>query len=342
MSESSSGESTSALYGAAAPYAVEIEGLSKRYGTVRALDQVSFRIPQGAIAGFVGPNGSGKTTTMRILATLLRQDAGTARVLGHDTSQAQSANKVRHSIGFMPDYFGLYTDMTASEYLDFFAAAYRIPAERRATLVEDVLVLVNLVEKRNALIGALSRGMQQKLSLGRALVHSPSVLLLDEPASGLDPRARIELMELLRELRKMGKTILISSHILSELHNLCDMVIIIEKGRLVYTGSLEQASAGLSAGRRFLELTVAGDPDVVAAFLTTIEGVRAIRRKDRILILEHDSTLGSAYLIGECVRNGHGIEEARRASATLEEVFMQMTGEPPPLPNTLPGSGGVA
>ena len=335
-------ESPPAAQGAGTQYAIEIQGLSKRYGPVRALDQVSFQIPHGVIAGFVGPNGSGKTTTMRILATLLRQDSGTARVLGHDTRLTQEANHVRHEIGFMPDYFGLYTDMTAAEYLDFFAAAYRIPAGRRATLVGDILALVNLVEKRNALIAGLSRGMQQKLSLGRALVHSPSVLLLDEPASGLDPRARIELMELLRELRRMGKTILISSHILSELHHLCDMVVIIEKGRLVYTGSLEQASAGLSAGRRFMELTVAGDPDPAAAFLLTLAGVRAIRHKERVLVLEHEPELGSADIIESCVRNGYKIDEARRSSATLEEIFMQMTGEPPPLPDAAtipPGKG---
>ncbi len=336
-------ETSGAMQGVGAPCAIEVEGLSKRYGNVHALDGVSFRVPRGAIAGFVGPNGSGKTTTMRILATLLRQDSGAARVLGFDTRNAHDAIRVRHAIGFMPDYFGLYTDMTAAEYLDFFAAAYRIPAARRAALVDDILALVNLSDNRGSLIAALSRGMQQKLSLGRALVHAPDVLLLDEPASGLDPRARIELMGLLRELRNMGKTILISSHILSELHSLCDMVVIIEKGRVVYTGSLEVASEGMSNGRGILELAVAGDQNLAASFLGAMPGVRSIRRKDRVLVVEHDAELASADLIGECVRNGHCIEEARRVKATLEDIFMQMTGEPPPLPDAAaPQPGGVA
>jgi ABC-2 type transport system ATP-binding protein len=305
--------------------AIEITDLTKRFGRTLALDKLTFTIPQGVIAGFVGPNGSGKTTTMRVLATLLRQDSGSAKVFGYDTRSPAAARHVRHAIGFMPDYFGLYTDMTAGEYLDFFGAAYRIPAEQRPRLADDILALMNLTDKKDTLISGLSRGMQQKLSLGRALIHSPRLLLLDEPASGLDPRARIELMELLRELKKMGKTIFISSHILSELHNLCDTVVIIENGRTVYTGSIEEASDGVLEGRRFVELTVAGDPDAAAEILKTIAGVREIRRKERVLLVEHDPGVSSADLIEGCVRNGIRIEEARRGSANLEEIFMRMT-----------------
>ncbi len=305
--------------------AIEVENLTKRFGKVVAVDNMSFKIPPGVIAGFVGPNGSGKTTTMRILATLLKQDAGSARVFGLDT-RTPAAKQVRHMIGFMPDYFGLYTDMTPAEYLDFFGAAYRIPAEKRQQLVNDVLTLVNLTEKRDSLISGLSRGMQQKLSLGRCLIHSPQLLLLDEPASGLDPRARIELMELLREMKNMGKTIFISSHILSELHTLCDMVVIIEKGRTVFTGGLAEASDDVMKGRRFLELTVNTDPDVAAEFVKTIPGVTSIRRKEQVLLVEHGAQLSSTAIIASCVKQQIGIEEARKGSANLEEIFMHMTG----------------
>jgi len=306
--------------------AIEISGLTKRFGKVLAVDNLSFAIPPGVIAGFVGPNGSGKTTTMRVLATLLQQDTGAVRVFGYDVRAPSAARQVRHLIGFMPDYFGLYTDMTAGEYLDFFGAAYRIPLEKRLRLVDDILTLVNLTDKKDALISGLSRGMQQKLSLGRCLIHSPQLLLLDEPASGLDPRARIELMELLREMKNMGKTVFISSHILSELHTLCDVVVIIEKGRCVYTGGLAEASDDVMAGRRVMELTLASDVDVAAEFLKTMAGVVAIQRRDRCLMVEHTTPLSSAEIIEACVKHDIRLDEARRSSANLEEIFMHVTG----------------
>jgi ABC-2 type transport system ATP-binding protein len=306
-------------------YAIEVEALAKTFGNVRALDNMSFAVPEGVIAGFVGPNGSGKTTTMRILATLLKPDWGKARVFNLDTSSEHHGGAVRHSIGFMPDYFGLYPDMTAGEYLDFFAAAYRVGGDKRKTLVGDILELTGLGGKRDTLIAGLSRGMQQKLSLGRCLIHSPKLLLLDEPASGLDPRARIELMELLRELKNMGKTILISSHILSELHNLCEMVVIIEKGRTVYTGSVEEASAGVMEGRKFLELTVEGDPDTAVEVLNSIPGMVSIRRQQQRLLVEYDESMTSSALIGACVRGGIQLAEAKRGTANLEDIFMHLT-----------------
>jgi ABC-2 type transport system ATP-binding protein len=306
--------------------AIEISGLTKRFGKVLALDNLSLTVPYGVIAGFVGPNGSGKTTTMRVLATLMKQDSGSARVFGYDTRSLSAVKQVRHSIGFMPDYFGLYTDMTAGEYLDFFAAAYRIPAEKRLKLVDDMLALVNLTEKKDTLISGLSRGMQQKLSLGRSIVHSPQLLLLDEPASGLDPRARIELMELLRELKNMGKTIFISSHILTELQNLCDMVVIIERGHGVYAGSMADASDGVMEGRSFAELKVASDPDAAAETLKNVEGIQGIRRKEQLLLIEHAPELSSADIVDACVKQGIRVEEIRKGSANLEEIFMHMTG----------------
>ncbi len=215
---------------------IEVEGLKKRYGTVEAVKDLTLRIGQGEIFGFIGPNGAGKTTTIRILATLLKPSAGLVRIGGY--SLGKDAEKIRTLIGYMPDTFGVYEEMLVLEYLEFCAAAYGIRGPRRAQVVDDVLQLTDLVKHRTAVIGDLSRGMQQRLGLARVLVHDPKVLLLDEPASGLDPRARIEIRELIRELGRMGKTILLSSHILPELANLCTRIGIIEKGVLLFHGTV--------------------------------------------------------------------------------------------------------
>ena len=305
--------------------AIEIRSLTKRYNKLKALDDVTFSIPKGVIAGFVGPNGCGKTTTMRILATLLRQDSGVARVFGNDTRAQASQHKVRHAIGFMPDYFGLYTDMTASEYLEFFAAAYRIPGGKRKPLVGDILALVNLEDKRDTLIAGLSRGMQQRLTLGRCLIHSPELLLLDEPASGLDPRARVELMELLKELKNMGKTIFISSHILSELEHLCDMVVIMEQGKLIFQGPIEQASSHVLKGRAFMELTVSSDMDAAASVLGGLTGVMGVRSRSEILYVEHEDSVEGHDIIRACMEHNIVLQSAKRGAANLEEIFMHLT-----------------
>src|SRR5438094_6727533 len=215
--------------------AVQTCGLTRMHGDLMALTARNLGVNRGDLFGFIGSNGAGKTTTLRILATFLAPSAGTAQVLGHDV--VRDADAVRHVIGYMPDFFGVYKDMEVTEYLDFFGACYKIPSSQREKTVNDVLELVGLSEKKGALIGALSRGMQQRLGLARVLIHDPALLLLDEPASGLDPRARIEMMAILQELQRMGKTIIISSHILSELQTLCNRVEIIEKGKLIYSGS---------------------------------------------------------------------------------------------------------
>src|SRR4026207_218161 len=206
--------------------AVQTSGLTRMHGAMVALNSLDLTVQRGDLFGFIGSNGAGKTTTLRILATFLAPSAGNAYVLGHDV--VRDADAVRHVIGYMPDFFGVYKDMEVTEYLDFFGACYRIPSSQREKTVNDVLELVGLTEKKGALIGALSRGMQQRLGLARVLIHDPKLLLLDEPASGLDPRARIEMMAVLRELQSMGKTIIISSHILSELETICNRVCIIE------------------------------------------------------------------------------------------------------------------
>lgn len=215
---------------------VDIHNLSVRYGNHLAVNNLSLTIPRGEIFGFIGPNGAGKTTTIKVLATLLMPSFGSVRVLGTDI--VRSTQTVRRYIGYAPDSFGVYEDLTVVEYLNFFAAAYRIDFSKRANTVKDVLALTDLSGKAGSQVDALSRGMKQRLSIARVLLHDPQLLLLDEPASGLDPRARIELRELLKELQRMGKTILISSHILHELAQFCTRIGIIEGGKLVAEGSL--------------------------------------------------------------------------------------------------------
>src|SRR5438034_2531539 len=227
--------------------AVQTLGLTRTYGAMVALNSLDLTVNRGDLFGFIGSNGAGKTTTLRILATFLMPSAGQALVLGHDV--VRDADAVRHIIGYMPDFFGVYKDMEVTEYLDFFGACYKIPAAQREKTVKDVLELVGLSEKRGTIIGALSRGMQQRLGLARVLIHDPQLLLLDEPASGLDPRARIEMMAILQELQRLGKTIIISSHILSELQTLCNRVAIIEKGKLIYSGPVQGVRDQMSQGR---------------------------------------------------------------------------------------------
>jgi len=310
----------------AAP-AVEVSDLTKAFGAVVAVDRLSFSVPQGQIAGFVGPNGSGKSTTLRILATLARQDSGMATVMGMDVRMATNMRLVRRSIGFMPDYAGLFPGMTAWEFLEFFAAAHRIPADHRRRLIDDILALVDLTGKRDEPVEGLSRGMQQKLSLGRCLVHDPAILLLDEPASGLDPRARVELLECLQELRQMGKTVLISSHILGELEDLCDMLVVIERGKAAYCGSMAGAMAVTRDDRLDYELVVEGDTDGAADLVREMAGVSDSRAEAEkgIVHVVCEASLSPADLIAACVSAGVRIAEARRVRPDLERVFLDLT-----------------
>src|SRR5436853_4575928 len=272
--------------------AVQTIGLSRSYGTMLALDSLDLIINRGDLFGFIGSNGAGKTTTLRILATFLTPSAGQARVLGHDV--VRDADAVRHIIGYMPDFFGVYKDMEVTEYLDFFGACYKIPSSQREKTVNDVLELVGLSEKKGALIGALSRGMQQRLGLARVLIHDPQVLLLDEPASGLDPRARIEMMAILEELQKMGKTILISSHILSELQTLCNRVAIIEKGRLIYSGPVQGVRDQMASGQLYWD-NVTSDQTKAIEILKTRPAITEAVALDghiKITLLDHETDHG--------------------------------------------------
>src|SRR6476660_5682562 len=268
--------------------AVHTSGLTRMYGNIAALYDLSLTANKGDLFGFIGSNGAGKTITLRILATFLAQSAGTAKILGHDV--VRNADAVRHVIGYMPDFFGVYKDMEVTEYLDFFGACYKIPTVQREKTVNDVLELVGLSEKKGSLIGALSRGMQQRLGLARVLIHDPQLLLLDEPASGLDPRARIEMMEILRELQRLGKTIIISSHILSELESICNRVAIIEKGKLIYAGPVQGVRDQMSQGR-VIWVRVSSDQNQALELLksrTEISEVTTVDGEIKITLANHD------------------------------------------------------
>src|SRR5215211_682366 len=251
---------------------IETKDLKKRYGKFTAVDGLSLEVPAASIYGFVGPNGAGKTTTMRMLTTLTRPTAGEAWVNGHSVTAEPRA--VRRTIGYMPDEFGVYDDMRVWEYLDFFAACYDIPEGERKRLIEDLLTLVDLQHRRDDMVDKLSRGMKQRLSLARTLAHDPSVLILDEPASGLDPRARVEIRELLVELAKMGKTIFFSTHILADVSEICTHIGIVEAGQMIAQGSMEDMRAQLQPHREIL-VTVK-DADAVAAVREAASGVEGV------------------------------------------------------------------
>jgi len=229
---------------------IEVRNLVKRYKNVEALKGVNFSVEEGDIYGFIGPNGAGKTTTIRILATLLIPNDGEAYVGGFNV--VKEPDKVRKIIGYMPDYFGVYDDLLVWEYLDFFGAAYRIPRAERAQIIDRTLELTNLGVKRESFVSELSKGMKQRLCLARTLIHDPDILILDEPAAGLDPRARIEMRELLKELKSMNKTIFISSHILSELSDFCNKVGIIELGEMIVSGDIDAILKQVSSGQLIL------------------------------------------------------------------------------------------
>src|SRR5881392_2670726 len=269
--------------------AVQTFARTRLYGSMIALNALNLTVNRGDLFGFIGSNGAGKTTTLRILATFLAPSGGTAQVLGHDV--VRDADAVRHVIGYMPDFFGVYKDMEVTEYLDFFGACYKIPTAQREKTVNDVLELVGLSEKKGALIGALSRGMQQRLGLARVLIHDPQLLLLDEPASGLDPGARIEIRALLKELRNMGKTILISSHILSELQTLCNRVAIIEKGKLIYSGPVQGVRDQMASGRIVWVRVSSNQTEAIDLLKTRAEisEVTAVDGEIKVTLAAHDT-----------------------------------------------------
>jgi ABC-2 type transport system ATP-binding protein len=303
--------------------AVQTFNLTRLFGPTVALNNLSMTVNRGDLFGFIGSNGAGKTTTLRILATFLAPSGGRAEILGSDV--VRDADAVRHVIGYMPDFFGVYKDMEVTEYLDFFGACYKIPSSQREKTVDDVLELVGLTEKRGALIGALSRGMQQRLGLARVLIHDPLVLLLDEPASGLDPRARIEVMAILQELQKLGKTIIISSHILSELQTLCNRVAIIEKGKLIYSGPVQGVRDQLAPGR-VVWVKVAGEAEPAIQMLKArSEVVEAVLAEGRIKVTLSDHDTDHSIVADVLVKGGAKLLELHEDELGLEEVFLRVT-----------------
>jgi ABC-2 type transport system ATP-binding protein len=306
---------------------VRTVGLIKRYPGTLAVAGLDLEVEEGEIFGLVGPNGAGKTTTLRILATLLRATAGEAEVAGISVSRNPDA--ARRVLGFMPDVFGVYDDMKVWEYLDFFARCYGIPAARRRQMIGDLLDLVDLGDRRDAYVQGLSRGMQQRLCLAHTLVHDPQVLLLDEPASGLDPRARVELRELLRELRALGKTIVISSHILPELEELCTSVAIVDHGQVLAQGRVADIEKRLRYGA-VIRVRVLGDGDEVEAarqhFASEPRVASASRLDDgQIELGFRGDDDESAALLSRAVAASIRITSFARAASDLEELFLQVT-----------------
>jgi ABC-2 type transport system ATP-binding protein len=303
--------------------AVQTTNLTRVYGNMVALNALTLTVNRGDLFGFIGSNGAGKTTTLRILATFLAPSGGKAEILGHDV--VHDADRVRHIIGYMPDFFGVYKDMEVTEYLDFFGACYKIPSVQREKTVNDVLELVGLTEKKGSLIGALSRGMQQRLGLARVLIHDPQLLLLDEPASGLDPRARIEMMAILQELQRLGKTIIISSHILSELQTLCNRVAIIEKGKLIYSGPVQGVRDQMGTGHIYW-VKVATEPEKAIALLKARPEVSEIEQVDgQMKVTLASQETDPSFLAETLVRGGSRVTGLWEEELGLEEVFMRVT-----------------
>jgi ABC-2 type transport system ATP-binding protein len=302
---------------------IKTVNLTKRYGTLVALSNLNLEIQEGDCFGFIGPNGAGKTTTIKILATLLQPTWGEARIC--DFVVGYQSRQIRPLIGYVPDYFGAYEDMVVQEYLEFFAAAYNINGTHRTKIVNDVLELTDLGYKRDALVDGLSRGMKQRLSIARVLVHDPKLLLLDEPAGNLDPRARIEMRELLKELRRMGKTILISSHILPELADLCNTVGIIERGELLYSGPvsdiLKRAKTGL-----VLHVGVSDNQAGAAALLSQDPNIENVAANNGYMEVSlRDGVKDWSFVPTRLVQSGFRLTLLKEEEVNLETAFMRLT-----------------
>ena len=307
---------------------IETRDLSMHYGKRIAVNQLTLSVPRGAIYGFIGPNGAGKTSTMRILTTLMLPKSGQAFVAGYEVTK--TPRDVRRAIGYMPDFFGVYDDMKVWEYLDFFAACHEIPERDRSGLINDLLQLVDLTDRRDDMVDKLSRGMKQRLCLARTLVHDPQVLILDEPASGLDPRARVEIRELMLELARMGKTIFFSSHILADVAEICSHIGIIESGQMVMQGSMDEIRRKLMPNREVV-ITLLDKVDEARQALSTVAGVQQVvdlpddggKKRLRADFTGEDTVLSAMM----SVLNSQGVPVVNFAeqSHDLEEVFMKVT-----------------
>ncbi|MGI6705248.1 MAG: ATP-binding cassette domain-containing protein [Clostridia bacterium] len=302
---------------------LRLENLTKRYGHFLALDGLSLEIERGTIFGFVGPNGAGKTTTMKIVATLLPPTSGKAYVDGIDVSLYPE--KVRERIGYMPDFFGVYDNLKVTEYLDFYGDSYGIPFRERQKLIPEILELVELLAKKDSYVDTLSRGMKQRLCLARCLIHNPDLLILDEPASGMDPRARAELKGILRTLKEMGKTIMISSHILPELSELCDTVGILEKGKLVISGSMGQIMERIG-GNMIIRIRLLHDLERAVRLLKEQPLVKGIIQEGNELEVSYQGQDEDLWkLLKALVNREMPVVSFSKAEGNLEKIFMEVT-----------------
>jgi ABC-2 type transport system ATP-binding protein len=302
---------------------IELIDFGKDYGDFRAVECLNLKIGAGEMFGFIGPNGAGKSTTIRFLATLLKASRGEGIVNGHSVTQNPMA--VRHSVGYMPDNFGVYDGMKVWEFLDFFAVAYKIGKGKRKQVINDVLELLDLGHKRDDFVNGLSKGMKQRLCLAKTLLHDPPVLILDEPSAGLDPRARIEVKALLKELRRMGKTILISSHILSELADCCTAIGIIERGQLLMSGPIDEVYRRIRANRT-VEVRFVNGMDVGLSVIRSSPHTRNVAADVNSCVVELDaSDQQIADLLNELVANKVQLRSFSERDPTLEDVFMMVT-----------------
>jgi ABC-2 type transport system ATP-binding protein len=302
---------------------IELIDFGKDYGEFTAVQQLNLRIDEGEMFGFIGPNGAGKSTTIRFLATLLKATRGEGTVNGHSVTRAPM--DVRRSVGYMPDNFGVYDGMKVWEFLDFFAVAYRISRVQRVRVISDVLELLDLTHKRDDYVNGLSRGMKQRLCLAKTLVHDPPVLILDEPASGLDPRARLEVKALLKELRRMGKTVLISSHILTELADCCTSIGIIERGQLLIQGPIDQVYRRIRR-HRVIEIRFAGEPAPVISLLRGSHHCLSVQLEGQRALVEWSGDDQSvAELLSQLTQRQLGLVGFYEKEPTLEDVFMLVT-----------------
>ena len=302
---------------------IQTKALTKKYGSLTAVADLNLSIKSGDIFGFIGPNGAGKTTTMRILATLLEPTSGSAHVNSLDVRK--KGKQVRRLVGYMPDFMGVYDDLKVFEYLEFFAAAFGIERRKRKAIVDGVLELTDLQSKQAFAVDSLSRGMQQRLGLARVLIHDPKALILDEPASGLDPRARIEIRELLRELKKMGKTIMISSHILSELEEICDHVGIIENGRLVFSGTLDEIRRRLGAHNK-VRVRVSDNHERAIELLSALPQINEVKRLgEDISVVFKEGQSGDGLIARTLVSGGVDVVSLVPEHVKLDEAFLQLT-----------------
>jgi ABC-2 type transport system ATP-binding protein len=302
---------------------IEIRGLTKTYGQFTALDRLDLSISKGCVFGFVGPNGAGKSTTMSILATLLLPTSGTAKVGGYEVTE--HPKEVRRLIGYMPDFFGVYDNFKTTEYLDFYGASYGIPRTERLKLIPQLLELVNLSDKTDFYVDSLSRGMKQRLCLARSLVHDPELLILDEPASGLDPRARIEMREILKELKSMGKTIIISSHILPELAEMVDEIGVIENGVLLAQGKVTDIQQRMRANR-VLHLRLMDREAEAVAFLKELPLISLVLHDELGIHIHFGGRDEEQWeLLKLLISGGYKVLTFNEAQTDLEDVFLEIT-----------------